>query len=32
LVEVPKLVEIERCVPQIIRMNQYIQRIVEKIV
>jgi hypothetical protein len=31
-VEVPKLIEIERVIPQIIRVNHYIQKIVEKLV
>ena len=32
LVEIPKLVEIEKIVPQIIRVNQYIHKIVEKLI
>ena len=32
MVEIPKFIEIEKIVPQIQRVNQYIQRVVEKIV
>jgi hypothetical protein len=32
IVEVPKIVEVERIVPQLINVNKYIQNIVEKIV
>ena len=30
--EVPKLIEIEKVVPQIIKVNQYIHKIAEKLV
>jgi hypothetical protein len=32
MVEVPRIVEIEKIVPQLINVNRYIQNIVEKIV
>ena len=32
MVEVPKFIEIEKIVPQLVRVNNYIQKIVEKVV
>ncbi len=32
MVEVPKFIEIERIVPQLVKVNNYIQKMVEKIV
>ena len=32
MVEVPKIIEVEKIVPQLVNVNRYIQNIVEKIV
>lgn len=32
MVEVPKFIEIEKIVPQMVRVNNYIQKVVERIV
>lgn len=32
MVEVPKFIEIEKIVPQLVRVNNYIQKVVERIV
>jgi hypothetical protein len=32
LIEVPKIIEVDRVIPQIIRVNEYIQKIVERFV